>query len=131
MPTAEDRFATVPYCYLLTAGRRSGRPHEIEIWFTTQDDTLYLLNGAGKRPAGMSDWIQNLRGDPMCRVRISGVVFSATARFPAAESAEDREQRAALFDKYAGNESGDLTGWRDTGFLVALDLTPAADRPPE
>jgi deazaflavin-dependent oxidoreductase (nitroreductase family) len=123
MATVEERFASAPYCYLLTAGRRSGKPHEIEIWFVAQENTLYLLNGAGKRPAGMSDWIHNLRGDPMCRVRVSGVVFNAIARFPVPDGPEDRAMRTALFSKYAASEWGDLTGWRDTGILVALDLT--------
>ncbi len=67
MATVEERFAAVPYCYLLTAGRRSGRPHEIEIWFVAHGDTVYLLNGGGKRPPGESDWVRNLRADPMAR----------------------------------------------------------------
>lgn len=131
MATVEERFAAVPYCYLLTAGRRSGRPHEIEIWFVARDDTVYLLNGGGKRPPGGSDWVHNLRADSMARARISGVVFAASVRFPVPGSAEDREQRAAIFAKYTGGGSGDLTDWRDTGFLVALDLTPVEGRPPE
>lgn len=131
MATVEERFADVPYCYLLTAGRQSGRTHEIEIWFVARGDTVYLLNGGGKRPPGESDWVRNLRADPLARLRTSGVPFMATARFPAEGSAEDREQRAAIFAKYSGSsEAGDLTGWRDTGFLVALDLTPAEGRPP-
>ena len=130
MATVEERFAAAPYCYLLTAGRLSGRPHEIEIWFVARGDTIYLLNGGGKRPPGESDWVRNLRADPLARLRISGVMFMASARFPAPGGDEDREQRAAIFAKYTGGGSGDLTDWRDTGFLVALDLTPAEGRPP-
>lgn len=130
MPTVEERFADVPYCYLLTAGRHSGRPHEIEVWFTPSGDTAYLLNGDGKRPAGESDWIRNLKADPMARLRISSVVFMAQARFPVPGSAEDLTQRAAIHAKYAKDTSGDLTGWRDGGFLVALDLTHGEVLPP-
>ncbi len=130
MATVEERFAAVPYCYLLTAGHRSGRPHEVEIWFVARGDRVYLLNGGGKRPPGKSDWVHNLRADPMARVRISGVVFMAHARFPLAGSDEDFEQRTAIFAKYADSDPGDLTAWRGTGFLVALELTPAGARPP-
>ncbi len=28
-----------PYLYLTTTGRRSGNPHEIEIWFVAHDDS--------------------------------------------------------------------------------------------
>ena len=53
------------YCYLTTRGRVSGQPHEIEIWFTADDDTLYMLAGAGDR----SDWVRNLRAEPAVTVR--------------------------------------------------------------
>ncbi len=34
-------------CDITTTGRRSGRPHEIEIWFSVAGDTLYLVSGNG------------------------------------------------------------------------------------
>lgn len=122
MATAEERFGSEPYCYLQTSGRRSGRTHEIEIWFVALGDTVYLLNGGGKRPPGESDWVLNLRVAPQAAVRIAGMTFEGVARFPEAGSAEDLEQRAAIFAKYTGSDSGDLRNWRDTGVLVALEL---------
>jgi deazaflavin-dependent oxidoreductase (nitroreductase family) len=122
MSTVEERFAAEPYCYLRTVGRRSGRTHEIEIWFVARGDAIYLLNGGGKRPPGESDWVLNLRANPAASVRITDVTFEAAARFPEPGSAEDREQRAAIFEKYTDSGSGDLRKWRDTGALVALDL---------
>lgn len=53
------------YCYLTTTGRKSGHPHEIEIWFGIQGDSLYLLSGNGED----SDWVRNLRADPHVIVR--------------------------------------------------------------
>ena len=32
-------------CYVTTKGRRSGNPHEVEIWFGVVNDTLYLISG--------------------------------------------------------------------------------------
>ena len=32
---------------MTTIGRRSGKPHEIEIWFGVIDDTMYLISGNG------------------------------------------------------------------------------------
>jgi deazaflavin-dependent oxidoreductase (nitroreductase family) len=125
MATIEERFAPEAYCYLGTTGRRSGEMHEIEIWFVAREDSIYLLNGGGKRPAGQSDWVRNLRSEPRARVRITDATFAATARFPQPGGGEDLEQRAAIFAKYTDSGSGDLRNWRDTGVLVALDLTPA------
>jgi hypothetical protein len=33
-----DDQGAAPFCYLTTAGRVSGRPHSVEIWFALQDD---------------------------------------------------------------------------------------------
>ncbi len=33
------------FCYLTTTGRKTGRPHTIEIWFGFANDTFYLLSG--------------------------------------------------------------------------------------
>ena len=63
------------YCYLTTRGRVSGQPHEIEIWFTADDDTLYMLAGAGDR----SDWVRNLRAEPAVTVRVRDTTYDATA----------------------------------------------------
>ena len=52
------------YCYLTTTGRRSGRPHRIEIWYARSGETLYLLAGGG-RP---SDWVRNRLADPAVSV---------------------------------------------------------------
>ena len=53
-------------CYLTTTGRRSGRAHEIEIWFGVIESTLYLISGNGPT----ADWYQNLLADPAVTVRI-------------------------------------------------------------
>jgi deazaflavin-dependent oxidoreductase (nitroreductase family) len=52
-------------CYLGTIGRRSGRTHEVEIWFGVVDDVLYMINGSGA-----ADWYRNAMADPRVTVRI-------------------------------------------------------------
>ena len=53
-------------CDITTNGRRTGRPHEIEIWFGIDGDTLYLISGNGPT----ADWYRNLVADPEVIVRI-------------------------------------------------------------
>lgn len=62
-------------CDLTTTGRRSGRPHEIEIWFSVDGDSLYLVSGNGP-----SDWLLNARADPDVVVRLGGETRRAVAR---------------------------------------------------
>lgn len=64
------------HCFLTTIGRRSGRPHEIEIWFGASDATLYLISGNGPT----ADWFRNLSADPSVTVRIAAETRAGIAR---------------------------------------------------
>lgn len=66
----------VDCCYLTTTGRRSGRPHEIEIWFGVSEASLYLISGNGPT----ADWYLNLVADPHVRLRINGETRDGSAR---------------------------------------------------
>lgn len=124
MSTVEERWGAEPYCYLTTTGRRSGRPHEIEIWFAPVGDTIYLMNGSGEGVvAGQSDWVKNLAADPRARVRIGDETFEGVARAVEFDSAEHERARELLVAKYEAG-SGDLSRWRATAFPVAIALTP-------
>ena len=109
------------YCYLTTTGRRSGRPHRIEIWYAADGDTLYLLAGGGRS----SDWVQNLSADPDVLVELGGDVRPGRGRVVNAGD-EDRRARSLVFAKYAPRNDGDLTRWRDSALPVAVDLATSA-----
>ena len=89
--------------------------HEIEIWFSLHDKTLYMLAG---NPG--SDWVENLRKEPAVTVRISGEVFEGRARV-VDDAAEDELARDLLVDKYE-RTPGSLSGWRKRALPVAVDF---------
>jgi deazaflavin-dependent oxidoreductase (nitroreductase family) len=106
------------FCYLTTTGRRTGRPHRIEIWFGARDGTLYLLAGGGRR----SDWVRNLEASPEVTVEIGPRVWQAVARI-VTERAEDRAARELLASKYQGwREGSRLSGWARTALPIAVEL---------
>jgi deazaflavin-dependent oxidoreductase (nitroreductase family) len=106
------------FCYATTVGRRTGRPHTIEIWFGARDSTIYLLSGAGER----SDWVKNLKADPAVHVRIAGSEWQARARL-VEDPDEEAGARRLLAAKYQGWEEGQrLSGWARTALPVAIDL---------
>ncbi len=112
-----DNLADEDYCYLTTTGRVTGRLHEIEIWFSLQDSTLYMLSGAGDR----SDWVKNLQNNPEATVRVADSEFHGRGRI--VEEAEEEElARSLLFEKYQPRTGGDLTRWRGSALPVAVDL---------
>lgn len=106
------------YCYLTTTGRVTGKPHEIEIWFGMNGDTLYILSGGGHQ----SDWVKNLTKDPNVSVRIGTSRLTATGRLVQSAD-EESPARTLLADKYNERESdGSLSEWAQTALVVAIDL---------
>jgi deazaflavin-dependent oxidoreductase (nitroreductase family) len=106
------------FAYVTTTGRRTGRPHTIEIWFGVAGDHVYLLSGGGDR----SDWVRNLRSDPRAMVRIGDRTWQATARM-VDDPAEEGSARRTLAAKYQGwREGRSLSRWAATALPVALDL---------
>ena len=107
------------YCYLTTTGRVTGKPHQIEIWFRLNDNTLYLLSGGMDK----SDWVKNSLKNPAVTVRIAKRTFAGLARLVKDES-EEMMARIMLADKYKERESdGSLSDWARTALVVGLDLT--------
>ncbi|HKI53892.1 MAG TPA: nitroreductase family deazaflavin-dependent oxidoreductase [Anaerolineales bacterium] len=107
------------YCYLTTTGRITGNPHEIEIWFSLNENTAYLLSGGMDK----SDWVKNLLKNSSVTIRIARKTFKSSARI-----VEDKEEEAMarnmLADKY--NERtvrGSLSKWARTALPVAIDLS--------
>jgi deazaflavin-dependent oxidoreductase (nitroreductase family) len=125
-PAPRSTGAADDYCYVTTTGRRTGRPHRIEIWYAAEGNILYLLSGGGRS----SDWVRNLTANPAVVVEVEGDVFSASAWVPVGEEAE--QARSLVFAKYAPRYDGDLTGWRQRALPIAIDLSESTshDLPP-
>ena len=115
------RLAGEAFCYLTTTGRRTGRPHTIEIWFALDGNTLYMLAGGGEG----ADWVKNLRRAPDVTVRLGDLTFAGRARVVAA-GAEDALARRLVVEKYQPGYGGDLSEWGRTSLVVAVDLTMQA-----
>ncbi len=115
---SEDATADADFCYVTTRGRRTGQPHEIEIWFATDGDTLLLLAGGGDR----SDWVRNLRADAAVTVRLGETTRPGRARVVETGTDEDERARQLVFEKYQPRYRGDLSDWRVRALAVAIDL---------
>lgn len=105
-------------CYLTTTGRRTGRPHRIEIWFAVDGGTVYLLAGGGRS----SDWVQNIAADPAVVVELDGQHRGGRGRILDDDGVESGQARGVVFAKYAPRSTDDLTGWRDRSLPIAIDI---------
>lgn len=113
-----SRLAKEEYCYMTTKGRKTGRLHEIEIWFGIQGNTLYLLSGGGED----SDWVKNLRADPNVTVRIAKHTFMGIAHVVNSKEVEAlaRPILAAKYQRW--REGRRMSEWARTALVVGIDF---------
>ena len=76
------------FFYLTTFGRKSGKPHQIEIWFVKNNDCYYMVN----EDPTISDWVKNIQHN-------SAVMFSVGSR-----DAESSDGHGRLVDAAAEPE---------------------------
>jgi deazaflavin-dependent oxidoreductase (nitroreductase family) len=53
-------MSTSSFLYLVTRGRKTGKPREIEIWYVELEGRYYLVSERGEA----SQWVKNLRTHP-------------------------------------------------------------------
>lgn len=118
-PEWPGSLAGEDFCYVTTIGRRTGRPHTIEIWFVAHEAKLYLLSERG----GRADWVRNIRQEPAVQVRVGRDPRTRAGRArlldAQAEPELDARVRRLLVAKYEGWQEGrPLSAWS----LAALPI---------
>ena len=118
----EAELAALDHCYVTTIGRRSRKPHTIEIWFALNEGRVYLLSGGGER----SDWVKNLTEHPTVGIRIGDRDMIAAAA-PVTDPEEDKLARRLLVEKYQPRYADDLSEWGRSALPIVIELPqPAA-----
>jgi deazaflavin-dependent oxidoreductase (nitroreductase family) len=114
-----ERLADEDFAYLTTTGRRTGKEHTIEIWFSFHDGHIYMLSGGGDQ----ADWVRNLKKTPAVRLRVGTQSTRAKARVLRAGTKEDALARQLLDGKYQGWREGKrLSSWARNALPVAVEL---------
>ena len=75
-------------------GRKTGKPHEVTIWFVLDGDRLYIATANLNR-----QWVQNVQKTPQVKLSIPGENFKGTARF-LTDRTEHERALAAIRRKY-------------------------------
>jgi deazaflavin-dependent oxidoreductase (nitroreductase family) len=111
------RWISEPYLYVTTIGRRTGRPHRIEIWFAAHAGRLYLLSGGRER----ADRVRNTQANPLVTVELGDERHVGVAHVLGPSTAEDQLARELLVDKYADSEDN-LDKWGPTSLPVVIEF---------
>jgi len=79
---------------LTHVGRKTGKPHEVTIWFVLAGDRLYIGTANVTR-----QWVQNVQKTPQVKLSMGGENFKGTARF-LTDRGEHERAMAAIRRKY-------------------------------
>ncbi len=104
---------------ITTTGRKSGRPHRVEIGFHVLDDGLFIAGIPGRR-----DWLANLAANPQFTFHLKESVqmdIPATATLITVES-QRREVFAKLAERRQGGRPMDVDAWVEDSPLIQVDL---------
>lgn len=104
------------YIYLTTKGRKTGKPHTVELWFALAPDGVYLSH-----EGDATDWMKNVRRRPRVAAKIGKLTFEADAE--TAEGAARDEGAKALYEKYYKPASkAVIDDWFSLSEVVRLKL---------
>jgi deazaflavin-dependent oxidoreductase (nitroreductase family) len=98
------------FLYVTTTGWKSGKPHEIEIWFVEHDGRYYIVAERLER----THWVQNIRHNSAITVRVGERNFKGTGRVV------DRDKEPQL----AADVSKLMDAKYDWSDGLILELTP-------
>ena len=82
--------------HLTTKGRKTGKPHTVEVWFAVADGLVYLSH-EGER----TDWMKNIAENGQVEAKIGGLTFKGGAKMTGARASRERGKKA-LYEKYYG-----------------------------
>jgi deazaflavin-dependent oxidoreductase (nitroreductase family) len=75
-------------------GRKTGKSHQVTIWFVLDGDRLYISTANVNR-----QWVRNVQKTPKIKLSIAGEMFDGNARF-LTDRAEHERAMAAIRRKY-------------------------------
>ena len=75
-------------------GRKTGKPHDVTIWFVLDDDRLYIGTASVNR-----QWVRNVQKTPQIKLSMGGETFEGNARF-LTDRAEHERAMTAIRRKY-------------------------------
>ena len=81
---------------LTTTGRKTGKPHTVEVWFAIADGLVYLSH-EGER----TDWMKNIAENGQVEAKIGALTFKGGAKITEAGASRERGKKA-LYHKYYG-----------------------------
>jgi deazaflavin-dependent oxidoreductase (nitroreductase family) len=104
------------FIYLTTTGRKTGKPHTVELWFAISDNRIFLSH-----EGAMTDWMKNIQKKGDVNVKIGNIKLAGRASFTPDKGASREMGKKALYEKYYGPASREvLDDWFELSKVIEI-----------
>jgi deazaflavin-dependent oxidoreductase (nitroreductase family) len=105
--------------HLTTRGRKTGRPHSVELWFAASDGEVFLSHEGEE-----TDWMKNIKQNGEVSFEIGGENFAGKSHYIDEGSDEVWRCKVALYEKYYGKAAKEIIDdWFSLSTLIAIKIT--------
>jgi len=112
-----SRVAGEKYIYLTTTGRKTGKPHTVELWFAIAGEKVYLSH-----EGAYTDYMKNIVKDNRVEFKIGKIQFKGKARIAKDGEAFDLGKHA-LYLKYYGKADEDtINDWFSESTIIEISM---------
>lgn len=111
------RVASRKLIHLTTKGRKTRKPHMVELWFAVHDGKVYLSHEGEE-----TDWMKNIRKNSQVSFEIGGMNFTGKACFLEDWTDETEIGKVALYEKYYGKATREvIEDWFSLSRLLVIE----------
>jgi len=101
---------------LTTVGRKTGKPHRVELWFATGGGKIFLSH-----EGDYTDWMRNIRENGRVRIQIGRVDLEAEATI-LKEGLSKELGKTSLYEKYYGPApKATVDDWFELSTIIELN----------
>jgi len=114
-PEILDTISKEKFAHLTTVGRKTGRPHSVEVWFSIAGQKIFLSH-----EGDYTDWMRNLAKNKRARIRIGRSSLEADAAILGEGESKELGKRS-LYEKYYGPApKPTIDDWFELSTIVEL-----------
>ena len=101
---------------LTTTGRKTGKPHTVELWFAYANGKIFLSH-----EGELTDWMKNISSNGKAAGKIGSLSFEGSGKLVKRGSAASELGEKALYEKYYGKASKEtIDDWFSLSNLVEI-----------
>jgi deazaflavin-dependent oxidoreductase (nitroreductase family) len=110
-----DTLQTEKFAYLTTLGRKTGKTHSVELWFSYASGKIFLSH-----EGEYTDWMKNITANNHVKIRIGNVTLDADATI-VKEGESNELGKRSLYEKYYGPApKATIDDWFELSTIVEL-----------